>query len=94
MKVTLVKQTLPSLLKMEVEVPTCTNIATVLEKCSINVEEGWSISVWNELADTSRILEEGDRIELCAPLLADPKEARRLRQQRQELAEKEKKQHK
>lgn len=42
-----------------------------------------AISVWGRRADPSHPLSTGDRIELCRPLLVDPKTARRERFARQ-----------
>ena len=86
MRIQVAKQNPPALLKIEFDVPENTTIETVLKLLSINVDPGWSISVWGELQDLAHTLKEGDRIEISAPLLADPKVARRLRQERQERA--------
>lgn len=43
---------------------------------------GWvgvSVGVWGRLCDASRVLREGDRVEVYRPLRVDPKEARRRR---------------
>ena len=53
------------------------------ELCSASVRSGLAISVWGQRADLSRGLSSGDRIELCRPLLVDPKTARRERFARQ-----------
>jgi uncharacterized protein len=42
-----------------------------------------AVGVWGVLAATSDRLRDRDRVELYRPLLVDPKEARRLRQQKQ-----------
>jgi hypothetical protein len=41
------------------------------------------VGVWGEPCPPTRVLREGDRVELYRPLQVDPKEARRLRQQAQ-----------
>lgn len=46
----------------------------------------WQIcmpGIWGRAVAWGRVLEDGDRIELCRPLLVDPKVARRQRFQRQ-----------
>jgi putative ubiquitin-RnfH superfamily antitoxin RatB of RatAB toxin-antitoxin module len=43
---------------------------------------GLRIGIGGKAVDASRVLREGDRIELLRPLAADPKEARRLRARR------------
>ncbi len=44
---------------------------------------GLAIGVWGMLAEPGDRLRDRDRVELYRPLLVDPKEARRLRQQKQ-----------
>jgi putative ubiquitin-RnfH superfamily antitoxin RatB of RatAB toxin-antitoxin module len=39
----------------------------------------WAFAVWNQRVSADRLLEEGDRIELLRPLIAQPKEDRRDR---------------
>lgn len=38
-----------------------------------------SVGVWGRRCEPSRLLKDGDRVEVYRPLLVDPKEARRLR---------------
>lgn len=42
-----------------------------------------AVGVWGVLAATSDLLRDRDRVELYRSLLVDPKQARRLRQQKQ-----------
>jgi putative ubiquitin-RnfH superfamily antitoxin RatB of RatAB toxin-antitoxin module len=44
---------------------------------------GLAVGVWGVLAEPGDQLRDRDRVELYRPLLVDPKEARRLRQQKQ-----------
>jgi uncharacterized protein len=44
---------------------------------------GLAVGVWGVLAVAGDRLRDRDRVELYRPLLVDPKEARRLRQQKQ-----------
>jgi len=44
---------------------------------------GFTPGVWGKAAAWDRVLEEGDRLELCRPLSVDPKVARRERFQKQ-----------
>jgi putative ubiquitin-RnfH superfamily antitoxin RatB of RatAB toxin-antitoxin module len=41
------------------------------------------VGVWGRRATPGQLLREGDRVEVCRPLLVDPKVARRERFQRQ-----------
>ncbi|WP_407910051.1 RnfH family protein [Lysobacter claricitrinus] len=46
---------------------------------------GWDagdVAVFGERAEMTRVLVDGDRIEVLRPLIADPKDARRRRAQR------------
>lgn len=49
----------------------------------IKADAGWGFALWGARASDSEVLKEGDRIDVCAPLLVDPKEARRQRALRQ-----------
>lgn len=41
-----------------------------------------AMAVFGQAADASTVLQDGDRLELLRPLLADPKDARRIRARR------------
>jgi uncharacterized protein len=45
--------------------------------------DGLRIAIWNERVETTRVLQEDDRLELLRPLRVDPKVARRERFQKQ-----------
>jgi putative ubiquitin-RnfH superfamily antitoxin RatB of RatAB toxin-antitoxin module len=38
-----------------------------------------TVAVWGKLVPPSAVLRDGDRLEVCRPLVVDPKEARRVR---------------
>jgi len=40
---------------------------------------GVTVAVWGRAVPPSAVLQDGDRLELCRPLIVDPKEARRVR---------------
>ena len=44
---------------------------------------GLGVAVWGRRRPLDHLLRDGDRVEVCRPLLIDPKEARRLRGGRQ-----------
>lgn len=46
---------------------------------SLDATPPWALAVWNQRVSVDRLLEEGDRIELLRPLIAQPKEDRRER---------------
>ncbi len=79
MKVTIVKQNLPSLAKYKLEIPDGCTVAQALACAKLVVQEGWSVSIWTEMCTRDTNLNDGDRIEICEPLRVDPKKARMLR---------------
>jgi len=46
---------------------------------TVGSESPWALAIWNQRVPADRVLEEGDRIELLRPLIAQPKEDRRDR---------------
>lgn len=50
----------------------------------INLSEN-KVGIWNRTCKLSDVLREGDRIEIYRPLIADPKEVRRLRAEKAKL---------
>jgi hypothetical protein len=46
--------------------------------------EGLAVGVWGRLRPLDAALRDGDRVEIYRPLQVDPKEARRLRQRKQQ----------
>ncbi len=79
MKITVVKQKLPDLLKYELKIPNGSTVAQALTCTGIVVQEGRSVSIWTEMCTMDTKLKDGDRVEICEPLRVDPKKARELR---------------
>lgn len=50
----------------------------------INLSEN-KVGIWNRTCKLNDVLREGDRIEIYRPLIADPKEVRRLRAEKAKL---------
>jgi len=46
----------------------------------------WGLAIWNQLVSPERLLQNGDRIELLRPLIAEPKQERRERVEDQRAA--------
>lgn len=61
------------------EVSAGTLLGEALEIASIALPEGWGVSLWGEKRDLRTLLSDGDRIEVAALILIDPKERRRRR---------------
>ena len=54
-----------------------------LAQAGRKLASGEGLSVFGRRADAKPVLHDGDRLEISAPLLVDPKEARRRRAERQ-----------
>ena len=54
-------------------------MAQAVARSGWTLPEDIRVGVWGRLGEPSEPLRGGDRVELCRPLLVDPKEARRLR---------------
>jgi len=46
---------------------------------SLAAEQNWGLAIWNQVVTPDRLLQNGDRIELLRPLIAEPKQERRER---------------
>jgi uncharacterized protein len=64
------------------KLPAASTLADALRAAGVTAEAG----VWGRVRDPSTPLRHGDRVELYRPLVVDPKEARRLRDQAQRHA--------
>ena len=53
----------------------------VLEQCPEIDLQRYKVGIYGKLAPLDRVLEDGDRVEIYRPLIADPKETRRRRAQ-------------
>lgn len=69
---------------LRVELAEGASAADAITACGIEREAGidasaMSIGIWSKPVQSSRVLRDGDRVELYRPLKADPKESRRRR---------------
>jgi uncharacterized protein len=62
--------------------PAGSTVQTALQTLEWPVD-GLMVALWGKPVALSHVLQHRDRIELCRPLCVDPKEARRLRYQKQ-----------
>ena len=67
----------------ELDLAVGARVGEALAACGLHVPEGGEVGIWGRRTAPSHVLREGDRIEVCRPLLVDPKVARRERFQRQ-----------
>ena len=65
------------------DLPAGATVQDALAACALQLPEGGEVGVWGRRAPPGQALREGDRVEVCRPLLVDPKVARRERFQRQ-----------
>lgn len=70
---------------LTINVPQQCLLTEAVERSGINdkvpggLPEGCRYGVWSKISKPDAALNDGDRIEIYRPLIADPKEARRLR---------------
>lgn len=79
MQVFAVKQTPTGLLKKVTEVAENSSVQDVLTALGWEKEAEEGLSIFGRRCKPEDPVHEGDRVEITAPLLVDPKEARRLR---------------
>ena len=82
LKVQIAVQENASLTKRELELPEHSSVEDAVRACSLELKEGYALSIFGQRAELTDVLHDGDRLELCAPLEIDPKQARRLRAER------------
>lgn len=67
------------------EVPTGTTVGEAIERSGLLAQcpeidlAVFKVGIFGKLAKIDQVLEEGDRVEIYRPLIADPKEARKRR---------------
>jgi uncharacterized protein len=49
------------------------------QACQCALQGEWSVALWSRKVGLAQVLRDGDRLELCRPLLVDPMVARRER---------------
>jgi len=67
----------------EFELAEGATVGDALAASGLQVPEGGEVGIWGRRTPLSQVLREGDRVEVCRPLVVDPKVARRERFQRQ-----------
>ncbi len=79
MQIFLVTQSEDRLLKKEFVYPSPLTLADFLSLNHIKTGDGYAVSVWGNLKPGNYQLQDKDRVEVCGPLLVDPKVARSRR---------------
>ncbi|MBS4768922.1 RnfH family protein [Turicimonas muris] len=79
MRIFLVNQSDNGLIKKETVCPDRLHLSEFKEQYISPLKEGWNVSVWDENRSDGYELKDGDRVEVCGPLLVDPKIARMKR---------------
>ncbi len=65
-----------------VKVPEGATADDALKAAGVMLSAKQTLAVWNERCDGSRILVDGDRLEVLPDLIVDPMTARRIREER------------
>ena len=68
-----------TVLRHSLDLPEGATIATALSAASAQVPDGGAVAVFGRVRALSDAVADGDRVEVCQPLKADPKLARRSR---------------
>ena len=66
-------------LEHSLNLPQGATVADALRGCGVDPAQDEKVGIWGRRAELSRLLREGDRVELVRPLQVDPKVARRER---------------
>jgi len=62
------------------QLTTGASVADALQACGLDpADAGFSCGIWGRVTQPDHVLQEGDRVEWCRPLVVDPKVARRER---------------
>lgn len=78
-RIFLVNQSDNGLIKKEIVCPDGLHLSEFKDQYISLLKEGWNVSVWDENRSDGYELKDGDRVEVCGPLLVDPKIARMKR---------------
>jgi putative ubiquitin-RnfH superfamily antitoxin RatB of RatAB toxin-antitoxin module len=70
------------------DMPAGATVGEAIAASGLGTEGVAGVAVFGERVESARVLQDGDRVELLGPLLADPKEARRRRAQSTDAASK------
>ena len=65
--------------RQSLELPNGATVAEALAAAAVQVPEGGAAAVFGRVRALDEVLADGDRVEVCQPLTADPKQARRSR---------------
>lgn len=66
-------------LRRRLELPSASTVGDALGRFGAALPAGLAVALWGRACAPQQALRDGDRIELCRPLVVDPKEARRVR---------------
>lgn len=67
---------------VRVELPAGSRVRDAIAASGFGVQMPWAAACRGEVVDLDSTLADGDRIDICRPLAADPKELRRARARR------------
>lgn len=75
-----------SVVRRTVELPVRASMRDALAAAAMAVPDGGLATVFGRIRSLDSAVADGERIEICLPLVADPKQARRSRARRKEKA--------
>ena len=82
MQIVVVKADRQGVKDVTVELAAGAAVADAIAAAGWSLGEKYVAAVWNHRVEDNYVLQEGDRVELLAPLTVDPMTARRLREEK------------
>lgn len=82
MQIVVVKADRQGVKDVTVELAAGATVADAIAAAGWSLGEKYVAAVWNHRVEDNYVLQEGDRVELLAPLTVDPMTARRLREEK------------
>lgn len=82
MQIAVIKVDRQAVKDVTVDLATGATVADAIKAAGWSLGENYVTAVWNHRVEGNYVLQEGDRVELLAPLTVDPMTARRLREEK------------
>lgn len=82
MQIAVIKVDRQAVKDLSVDLEAGATVADAIKATGWSLGENYVAAVWNHRVEDNYVLQEGDRVELLAPLTVDPMTARRLREEK------------
>ena len=82
MQIAVIKVDRQAVKDLSVDLEAGATVADAIKAAGWSLGENYVAAVWNHRVEDNYVLQEGDRVELLAPLTVDPMTARRLREEK------------